>query len=326
MHRMNVRLGLTLLALFALVLVSAVLSSSASASGPVPRLRIFHTREWFANHANVNRSQATTASNLQYYGGKVMLTSKTYAIWWAPAGYSFNSTYKSLIARYFGDIGGSAFYNIVHQYYQGTSATPIINNSTFGGQWTDTTAFPRSGTASNPLQDADIQASVTRAVTANGWSAGYGNLYLVFTPQGVESCIDSLDCTPGTSHPVYCAYHGSFVSGSTYLYANMPYAATWGSSCGTVRKSPNGNAAADTEISIISHEHFEAVTDADPPPGGPNPPITAWTDSTGYEIGDKCAYVYGTKARNGSNITLNGHPYIMQLEWSNAVSGCAKSY
>lgn len=49
---------------------------------------------------------------------------------------------------------------------------------------------------------------------------------------------------------------------------------------------PNHNAAADNEISIVSHEHIEVVTDADPPPGGPEPPTTAWTDSDGYEIGE----------------------------------------
>ena len=110
------------------------------------------------------------------------------------------------------------------------------------------------------------------------------------------------------------------MSGQDVLYANMPYAASFGQNCGLVSKSPNNNAAADTEISIVSHEHLEAVTDANPPPGGPEPPTTAWTDSDGYEIADKCAYDYGSIKSDGSNMNLNGHPYIIQLEFSNLAS------
>jgi hypothetical protein len=106
----------------------------------------------------------------------------------------------------------------------------------------------------------------------------------------------------------------------------MPYANSWGGSCGGIAKSPNNNVDADIEVSVTSHEQFEAVTDAIPPPAGPQPPVTAWTDPQGYEIGDKCAYTYGAVAADGSNLNLNGHPYIIQLEWSNAISGCAKQY
>ena len=152
-------------------------------------------------------------------------------------------------------------------------------------------------------------------------------MYFVFTAQGVESCLDSSACTPGTANPAYCAYHGYFTSSNTpYIYANMPYAATWGALCGTFSKSPNHDSPADTEISVTSHEHFEAVTDLNPPPLGPIPGTTAWVDKTGFEIGDKCAYKYGGVSADGHNIKLNGHPYIMQLEWSNKVTGCAKSF
>ena len=90
----------------------------------------------------------------------------------------------------------------------------------------------------------------------------------------------------------------------------------WPGSCRSFTKSPNGNLDADSEISTSSHEHFESATD----PNG-----TAWYDARGYEDGDKCAYNYGTIAVNGSNMTLNGHPYIIQREWRNDTSGCAIS-
>ncbi|MFO1533908.1 MAG: hypothetical protein ABR562_09535, partial [Thermoplasmatota archaeon] len=80
----------------------------------------------------------------------------------------------------------------------------------------------------------------------------------VFTPKGVNSCMNG-----SCSFSTYCAYHGHFASGGTdVLYASMPYAGTDLNGCGAPT-SPNGDADADAEISIISHEHFETVTDPD---------------------------------------------------------------
>ncbi len=46
---------------------------------------------------------------------------------------------------------------------------------------------------------------------------------------------------------------------------------------------PNGNSYADAEISVISHEASESITDWD----------GAWFDSAGFEGADECAYTYG---------------------------------
>ena len=77
-------------------------------------------------------------------------------------------------------------------------------------------------------------------------------------------------------------------------------------------QTPNGNADADTEISPSSHEVMEAVTDPDT--------TTGWFDSSGFENGDECAYVFGTtKGATGAvyNQTINGHHYLTQEEFSN---------
>jgi uncharacterized repeat protein (TIGR01451 family) len=215
------------------------------------------------------------------------------------------------------------------------------SNSTLGSTYHDTAhPYPDNrGTAANPLTDLDIQNEVSVAILANGWqSGGYGAAYFVFTAKGIESCADSFNCTPGTAHPTFCAYHGSFGTSATpILYANMPYVATWdsgfsGGSCTSFvfSSSPN-NHDADEEISTASHEHLEIITD----------PVNysdvngfhgGWYDSGGWEIGDKCAYFYGTQSPDGSNVTLNGNLYLVQREWSNidangsAYSGCSIDY
>jgi hypothetical protein len=111
------------------------------------------------------------------------------------------------------------------------------------------------------------------------------------------------------------------------VYANMPfpiYQSPVGFTCGSDARfpaieTPNGNADADTEISPTSHEIMEAITDPDT--------ATGWYDSSGFENGDECAYVFGvTQGTAGTlyNQVINRHHYLTQEEFSNkdfAVTG-----
>ena len=119
------------------------------------------------------------------------------------------------------------------------------------------------------------------------------------------------------------------------LSANIPfpiYASPVGFTCGTDARfptieSPNGNRDADTEISPTSHEVSEAITDPDTE--------TGWYDSTGNEIGDDCAYIFGrTRGAPGAffNQVINGGHFITQEEFSNnlfassgGTAGCLQS-
>jgi hypothetical protein len=76
-------------------------------------------------------------------------------------------------------------------------------------------------------------------------------------------------------------------------------------------QSPNGNPDADTEVSRTSHEAMESITDPDI--------STGWYDSSGYENGDECAYVYG--ATQGTPCALysqviGGRNYLTQEDFS----------
>jgi len=110
--------------------------------------------------------------------------------------------------------------------------------------------------------------------------------------KGIESCIDSTDCT-SARHTGYCPYHWSFFSGASdvIIYANMPYAGTWSSGFSILRQRkpvPNNNPDADLEISPTSHEQFECVTD---PVGG------GWYDSNGEEIGTSVRITWSSGTR-----------------------------
>ena len=71
---------------------------------------------------------------------------------------------------------------------------------------------------------------------------------------------------------------------------------------------------------MVSHELMETVTD--PSVGDSN---YAWIDSSGSEIGDKCNFTFGATDAAGADLYANGHPYIVQQEWSNRAGACSMS-
>jgi hypothetical protein len=298
-----------------LSVTAALVSSSASAvtaaSPTVP------------GHINglvppIGKQVAGLGNPLIYHGGPVMTTNKTYSIFWKPSGYSIAPGYDTTLNQFFGDVAADSgkttnVYSIATQY------SGIQYSSSFGGTWTDTSAFPANGCSPYNglpvcLTDAQIMAEVDNAITANGWTRNGSNMFFVFTPQNVGSCFNSNN--DSCAYTAYCAYHGTSNSGA--IYANQPYAAAAGCDEG---QYPNGASnQADPTINVVSHEHMEAITD---------PQLNAWYDATGAEIGDKCAWVFGAlQGSNGSeyNQTINGHHYFMQEEYSNSGSACLQSY
>ena len=275
-----------------------------------------------------------SGGNLTYHNGPVMHTNTTYAIYWSPPG-AISATYQSLINRFFTDVAAASeapdnVYATDTQYYDTTGQ--IAYSSQFGGAYVDTTAIPNNPNCVNQYQslglpisgcvlDSDIEAAVSRAIAANGWPAGGGAQFFVFTPKNVGSCWS----TSGNicSYNYYCAYHSDFSrSGQTVLYANQPYTDTsdvLGYQACDEGQHPNGDFA-DGTINVTSHEHNEAITD---------PLGNAWYDASGDENGDKCAWTFGTvQGPSGAqyNQTINGHTYFLQQEWSNASSSCALGF
>lgn len=248
-----------------------------------------------AVHQNLLGGPLPVDVPLQYNGGPVEVSGSTsYAIFWEPAGSSVSASYHQLLQRYFTDFGGSSLDGLASQYTQ-AGGQPIAPVSSLGGSAVDATPFPES-----PLQDQDIQNEVIRVAQGHGWTGGIGNVFYVFTPSGVSSC-NAGQC----SFTTFCAYHGAFTAnGQQFLYADMPYAGTDLAGCGAP-SSPNGDMNADSEISIVSHEQMETITD---------PLGNAWYDLLGLEIGDKCRSSY---AGASPDVVLGGHPYEVQDEYSN---------
>jgi hypothetical protein len=232
----------------------------------------------------------TALGNMTYHGGNVQHTQKIFTIFWNPTGPAFPSGYQTTINQFVQDLSGSPYYAIASQYGDGTGTISTVLS--YGGTWLDTTnAFPDTA-----LTFFDLLAEVNRAKAANGWTSDANSYFQVYTPSGIGSTVGGICGLHWFANPAV----GQILLPEAGCFPGSPY--------------PN-NSTVDAAINVSAHEIMEAVTD---------PLGNAWYFvNTGGEIGDLCNFNFGARAGDGSNVTLNGHNYIIQQEWSNAVSGCA---
>ena len=241
-----------------------------------------------------------------------------------PTTLTFDANYQTVINRYFADVahdsgGTSNVYSVATQYYDNPGAVHIQYQSTFGGSYVSHDPLPASvcddGLDTYCLTDQQLQGEIQNVLTAAGWTGGLDHIFFLLTPNGVGSCFDQFgQCSTDT----FCAYHSSFGSGSApVIYANEPYEGPIPGCTDSTQGFPN-DMDADTTVNTISHEHNEAIT---------NPVENGWLANDGNENGDLCAYGFGTQTNPGPgayNQVINGHPYDLQQEWSNADNGCTQ--
>jgi len=249
-------------------------------------------------------------------GSQVVVT----PIFWEPSGFSFASSYKNVVVQYLTDVAaasgthGNVF--ATNTEYSGLNGR-VNYGVSVGTPVDDTTAFPAAGCTTN--------TGAINVIAANSLPTDLGHMYVMFTPKGVETCFYpgnpsnqqcSINSTPSAA---FCGYHSYFGGTGESIYAELPfpiYSSATGYSCtkqnlGGGIQSPNGDTDADVQISTLSHEMSEAITD---------PNLNAWYDSSGYENGDECAYVYGTLSGSAGthyNQVINGNVYLTQTEFSN---------
>lgn len=265
-------------------------------------------------------------SSLQYFGGPVLRTNETFAIFWDPSG-GFSPGYRDLVTRYLQDVAADSgqttnAYSVLNQYYDTTG--PIAYASTFAGSAIDTDPYPTGCPTSSAypacFTDQQLANELDGFLSANNIARPANRAFFVFTPAGVNTCFGEATFNFCASSD-FCAYHSSFTSarGDT-LYADLPYAARFGCDYG---QHPNASDA-DPVIDALSHEHKEMIDDPlIAEASGPVPPAAWFDPSSGQESSDKCASYYGPIQSNGVgdyNQVINGHDYLLQTEWSNALA------
>jgi hypothetical protein len=275
-------------------------------------------------------------SLLTYGNGPLMLSSTLYLIFWGAQG-SFASSYTTPLVQYAKDLqtdsarGTDEF--SVAELYANAANEHIGDGVTFGGESSDTTAYPPldksegcTAAAEPCVTDSQIRAEVVKEIEANGWPKDPEGApqaqYLVYTPAGVVTCDEPGSCTD--TEEGYCAYHSQIKlsGGHVATYSDLPYVGECDS--GQAPAGVEGNADADGTLDSEIHELAESATD--PAPG------SGYTDGEGYEIGDKCTYplvsgeseIYGAplggslSEHTAFDQTIGGHSYYTQQLWSNA--------
>ena len=209
-------------------------------------------------------------------------------------------------ATFLTNLGNSTFIHVADQYV----------GLTTNGRYTAGTAASVTYPVFTALSDNDMLQIVHSAAKLLG--TGYGHIYHVFLPSGVDVCFAGTSSCYSPNNPAtfaFCAYHSSvtFSDIGHVLFTVEPYQAVSG--CEVTQPSPNG-ALIDSTSNVLSHETFEAITDPDP--------STGWIAQgslpvDGAEIGDLCetpTFGYGTFA-------IGTKTYEVQPEYSNKYHGCA---
>jgi hypothetical protein len=249
-------------------------------------------------HAHAVHTMAV--SNLVYNGGPVQHSPKIYLVFWGWSSASDTTHDPDGMANYLVNftnaLGGSNLGNVQTQYYDNTNGNITNPHPEYAGVWYDSSSLPPTTYA-----ESDIQGEASRAVSHFGYSADAD--YFIVTPHNYT--------TSGFGSQ-FCAFHNSMSSANgPVAYTDFPYVPDAGSGCG--QGSVTSPGTLDGASIVGGHEMIETITD----PGAGN----GWLDSSGSEIGDKCAWT------NLQNVAMyGGASYPNQPEWSNAVSGCAYSY
>jgi serine protease len=221
-------------------------------------------------------------SNLINHGGPVENAPKVYVVYWGWK--SDPSGEQPYLNSFLSSVGGTQWLSTVNQYGGGSQSGLLA------GTWSDSASVP------NRPSDSAIQAEVAKAAGHFGAGTSSNVEIVVATPTGHSSR------GFGTQ---YCAYHGKVSSDPSITYTDLPYMTDAGASCGenSVQGPLDG-------VSIVEgHEMAETITD---------PLLNAWYDSSGAEIGDKCAWI------NLSTITTSAGTFAVQPLWSNAAGGCVQ--
>jgi serine protease len=98
----------------------------------------------------------------------------------------------------------------------------------------------------------------------------------------------------------------------------MPYLTDMGASCGQSYVNAGSAGTLDGVTIVEGHEYSETITDQNPAGG--------WTDSTGYENADKCAWNGVGGTGGAQNVSFATGSFPMQATYSNDISGCQISH
>jgi serine protease len=230
-------------------------------------------------------------SNLYYFGGPVAHSPKVYLDFWGTQWKSDKHGVRKYLHNLFAGLGrsGDNWSRITSQYKDSSGHGPTFSGTVLHGTWLDGSGPAPSNASANAIGAEAVKAAKHFGVSGDSIQI------IVVSPHGTHP--------DGFPNAGYCAWHSIT---SNIPFTNMPYVLDAGKGCG---QGAVGGALDGFSI-VAGHEYAETLTD----PGAGN----GWLDSSGFEIGDKCAWM------NLFKIQLTTGSFAMQPLWSNKIRGCAQ--
>ncbi len=218
--------------------------------------------------------------------------------------------------------GGETWSGVMTQYCQGLS-----NGATSCPASAQHVGYPSGGALAGVWEDASAaapsQASATQiAQEAINAATHFGNTtqssnrdtqYFIVSPHGTNP--------DNWRNSGFCAWHD--YTGDSYgisnpdgwlAFTNLPYIPDAGTSCGQNFVNSGSGGTLDGVTIVGGHEYAETITDQYPAGG--------WTDSSGNEDGDKCAWISSGPGAS-QDITLTTGAFAVQSTWANDFNGGA---
>ena len=241
---------------------------------------------------------------MTYHGGPIEKSPKQVLVFWGfgscntavPPVCSRDPNHTSeILVNFLRNVGGSKWMSVTTQYFstaQGHITNPI--NTLNMKILIDLNTAPLHPTA---LQVGEQALGAQHFL---GLPINKDINYVMALGHGVE---------PPGFKTTFCAFHNAVSPNGNppfQPFTEMPYVTEAGTGCGAFSVS-----GANDGVSItLGHEAAETITD---------PLGSAWFDSKGAEIGDKCAFM------NLGNTTLrNGDVDPVQPLWSNSAAKCVR--
>ncbi len=229
-------------------------------------------------------------------------------------------------ATFLTDLGDSDYIHLVDQYV-GSSAS---HRYTMGRSFNATYPIP----ASNTLSMADVLKIVHGAAQTSG--SGYGHIYHVLLPRGINICFDAVNCYLPDNIPAWtaCWFHSSTTFNDAVghvIFTVLPFQNTNG--CDVPPAGTANSQLVDSTDNGLTFNLFEAIT---------NPDNNAWQgrevlEITGLGIAFICnwqnfgpggladAFDFTDYYQVYRAVNLNGHKYSVQPAYSNQIHACAYS-
>lgn len=255
--------------------------------------------------------------DVSYLGGPTLQYAESHAVYVNPGGACTIASCWGDPERFLDDAGESEFIHVLDQYVGLTAR----NRYTVGQRAVLNDALPE-----NQLSESDL-IGILHGVVAKTGANGYGHIYHLFLPPGVDTCFDAPNnnvcySPDNLANFFFCAYHNSvtYPDLGHVVFTVEPWQGA-GSGCeDSPIGAPNGQLA-DSTNDTLSHELSETISDPDG---------DAWGNVVnlslrGNEIGDECLFIGSDGYLAEPTFRMDGHLYRVQSEYSNRAHACAIS-